>query len=94
MELVFLALLIVLMATALGSGFPVAFALPGSAILAIGIPVWIYVAFIAKEPVFSIESDVRKRNPTTTRCATSLRRVAPATARPASSRRSWIKEKA
>ncbi len=36
MELVFLALLIVLMATALGSGFPVAFALPGSAILTIG----------------------------------------------------------
>jgi len=36
MELVFLTLLIVLMATALGSGFPVAFSLPGSAILAIG----------------------------------------------------------
>ena len=36
MELVFLALLIVLMATALGSGFPVAFALPGSAILSVG----------------------------------------------------------
>ena len=36
MELVFLTLLIVLMATALGSGFPVAFALPGSAILTIG----------------------------------------------------------
>lgn len=37
MELFFLALLIVLMATALGSGFPVAFALPGAAILTIGI---------------------------------------------------------
>ena len=36
MELVFLALLMLLMATALGSGFPVAFALPGSAILSIG----------------------------------------------------------
>jgi tripartite ATP-independent transporter DctM subunit len=36
MELVFLALLIVVMATALGSGFPVAFALPGSAIITIG----------------------------------------------------------
>ncbi|MGI9364038.1 MAG: TRAP transporter large permease subunit, partial [Rhizobiaceae bacterium] len=35
MELVFLALLIVLMAVALGSGYPVAFALPGSAILSI-----------------------------------------------------------
>ncbi|SHM46247.1 TRAP transporter large permease [Roseibium suaedae] len=37
MELLFLILLIVLMATALGSGFPVAFALPGSAIITIGI---------------------------------------------------------
>jgi len=35
MELVFLVILVLLMATALGSGFPVAFALPGSAILAI-----------------------------------------------------------
>ncbi len=35
MELVFLVLLIVLMALALGSGYPVAFALPGSAILAV-----------------------------------------------------------
>jgi tripartite ATP-independent transporter DctM subunit len=37
MELFFLALLIVLMAVALGSGFPVAFALPGSAIVAVGL---------------------------------------------------------
>lgn len=37
MELVFLVLLILLMATALASGFPVAFSLPGSAILTIGI---------------------------------------------------------
>jgi TRAP-type mannitol/chloroaromatic compound transport system permease large subunit len=36
MELLFLALLIALMVWALGSGFPVAFALPGSAILSIG----------------------------------------------------------
>ncbi len=35
MELVFLALLILLMAYALGSGYPVAFALPGSAIISI-----------------------------------------------------------
>ncbi|MEZ5824171.1 MAG: TRAP transporter large permease subunit [Geminicoccaceae bacterium] len=35
MELLFLALLILLMATALGSGFPVAFALPGSAIITV-----------------------------------------------------------
>ncbi|MEJ8473134.1 TRAP transporter large permease subunit [Roseibium algae] len=37
MELLFLLLLVILMATALGSGFPVAFALPGSAIITIGI---------------------------------------------------------
>ena len=37
MELVFLVVLIVLMVGALGSGFPVAFALPGSAILSIGL---------------------------------------------------------
>jgi len=37
MELLFLAILVVLMAFALGAGFPVAFALPGSAILAIGL---------------------------------------------------------
>ncbi len=37
MELLFLALLVILMATALGSGFPVAFSLPGSAIITIGI---------------------------------------------------------
>ncbi|MDA0306669.1 MAG: TRAP transporter large permease subunit [Proteobacteria bacterium] len=36
MELLFLALLIALMAYALGSGYPVAFALPGSAIISIG----------------------------------------------------------
>ncbi|RYH02005.1 TRAP transporter large permease subunit [Salipiger sp. IMCC34102] len=36
MELVFLLMLLVVMATALGSGYPVAFALPGSAILTIG----------------------------------------------------------
>ena len=35
MELLFLALLMIIMATALGSGFPVAFALPGSAIITI-----------------------------------------------------------
>ena len=37
MELLFLALLIILMAISLGSGFPVAFALPGSAIISIGV---------------------------------------------------------
>ena len=37
MELIFLALLIILMAWALGVGFPVAFALPGSAIITISL---------------------------------------------------------
>jgi len=37
MELFFLAVLIIIMATALGSGFPVAFALPGSAIITIAL---------------------------------------------------------
>ena len=36
MELVFLLLLVGLMAWALGSGYPVAFALPGASIIAIG----------------------------------------------------------
>ena len=37
MELLFLAILLLVMATALASGYPVAFALPGSAILTIGL---------------------------------------------------------
>jgi tripartite ATP-independent transporter DctM subunit len=37
MELLFLAILVLLMASALASGYPVAFALPGSAILTIGL---------------------------------------------------------
>ncbi len=37
MELIFLLLLIVIMAISLASGFPVAFALPGSAIISIGV---------------------------------------------------------
>ncbi|MGB0508218.1 MAG: TRAP transporter large permease, partial [Pikeienuella sp.] len=37
MELVFLAILVLIMATALGSGYPVAFALPGAAIISIGL---------------------------------------------------------
>ena len=37
MEFIFLALLVLLMAIALGSGYPVAFALPGSAILTISL---------------------------------------------------------
>ena len=37
MELFFLVLLVVMLAVALGSGFPVAFAIPGSAIVAVGL---------------------------------------------------------
>ncbi len=37
MELLFLAILVLIMAWALGSGFPVAFALPGAAIISIGL---------------------------------------------------------
>lgn len=37
MELLFLIILVMLMATALGSGFPVAFSLPGSAILSVSL---------------------------------------------------------
>ena len=37
MEHLFLALLVLIMIVALASGFPVAFALPGSAIISIGL---------------------------------------------------------
>ena len=37
MEHLFLALLVIIMISALASGFPVAFALPGSAIISIGL---------------------------------------------------------
>jgi TRAP-type mannitol/chloroaromatic compound transport system permease large subunit len=37
MEIIFIVLLILLMMTALGAGFPVAFALPGSAIITVGL---------------------------------------------------------
>ena len=37
MELLFVAVLVLIMAAALGMGFPVAFALPGAAILTIGL---------------------------------------------------------
>ena len=45
MELFFLAMLVLIMATALGSGYPVAFALPGAAIITIGLAAgsgWIF----------------------------------------------------
>ena len=37
MELLFLAILVLIMIAALASGYPVAFALPGSAIISIGL---------------------------------------------------------
>jgi tripartite ATP-independent transporter DctM subunit len=37
MEILFLAILVLIMGTALGSGYPVAFALPGSAIITVGL---------------------------------------------------------
>ena len=37
MELLFLAVLVLIMIVALASGYPVAFALPGSAIISIGL---------------------------------------------------------
>ncbi len=37
MEIIFIVLLVVLMMMALGAGFPVAFALPGSSIIAVGL---------------------------------------------------------
>ncbi len=46
MELLFLAILVAIMAVALGSGYPVAFALPGAAILSIGLAAlcgWLFV---------------------------------------------------
>jgi tripartite ATP-independent transporter DctM subunit len=49
MEVFFIALLILLMMAALGAGFPVAFALPGSAILAVGIAAlagWVFAGSV------------------------------------------------
>ena len=43
MEHLFLALLVVIMIGALASGFPVAFALPGSAIISIGLAAFLVI---------------------------------------------------
>jgi len=45
METFFLAVLVVIMIVALASGYPVAFALPGSAIIAIGLAAffWLHI---------------------------------------------------
>ena len=52
MEVYFLILLFVLMMTALGLGFPVAFALPGSAILTIGLAALAGLVFFGDPKVF------------------------------------------
>ena len=45
MEHLFLALLVIIMIGALASGFPVAFALPGSAIISIGLAAFLVIYF-------------------------------------------------
>ncbi len=55
MELYFLFLLILLMAVALGSGYPVAFALPGSAIITVGLAALCGYLFVGDASAFFIE---------------------------------------
>lgn len=55
MELYFLFLLILLMAVALGSGYPVAFALPGSAIITVGLAALCGYLFAGDASAFFIE---------------------------------------
>jgi len=57
MELLFLALLIVLMATALASGFPVAFALPGSAIVTVLIAAGVGLLVTGESGAFFAQGD-------------------------------------
>jgi len=57
MESVFLILLIILLMTALGSGFPVAYALPGSAIITIGIAAITGVLFEGDTGAFFAQGD-------------------------------------
>ncbi len=52
MELFFLALLVVIMATALASGYPVAFALPGSAIITISLAAVAGYAFVGDSSAY------------------------------------------
>ena len=52
MELLFLLILILLMASALGTGFPVAFALPGAAILTIGLATITGLIFVGDTDAF------------------------------------------
>ncbi len=52
MEIFFLIILILLMASALGSGFPVAFALPGAAILTIGLAAITGFVFVGDTDAF------------------------------------------
>lgn len=52
MELIFIVLLIILMMTALGAGFPVAFALPGSSIIAVGLAALVGWLFFGNVDIF------------------------------------------
>ncbi|NBT38900.1 MAG: TRAP transporter large permease subunit, partial [Alphaproteobacteria bacterium] len=52
MEIYFLAVLFIVMILALGSGFPVAFALPGAAILSIGLAAFTGWLFFADTEIF------------------------------------------
>ena len=52
MELYFLILLFIIMIAALGSGFPVAFALPGAAIITIGLATVIGWLFFGDVSIF------------------------------------------
>ncbi|MEQ8694257.1 MAG: TRAP transporter large permease subunit [Gammaproteobacteria bacterium] len=54
MELFFLVLLVVMLAVALGSGFPVAFAIPGSAIVAVGLAAFAGLAVTGNPDAFFI----------------------------------------
>jgi hypothetical protein len=47
MELFFLAILVLIMIAALASGYPVAFALPGSAIISIGLAAFLVIFLLA-----------------------------------------------
>jgi TRAP-type mannitol/chloroaromatic compound transport system permease large subunit len=55
MELVFLAILLLTMIVALSSGFPVAFALPGSAILSIGLAALCGYLFAGDSSAYFVE---------------------------------------
>ena len=61
MEHLFLALLVIIMIGALASGFPVAFALPGSAIISIGLAAFFGYLFEGRTAV-SVSPTERTRS--------------------------------